>query len=127
MTDAMLMKEAIAAAENAMPAVSEFPVGAALLCADGRVFRGCNIESPSVLQVFCAERVALLSALAAGARDFRTLAVYAPKRPGIVPCGLCRQMLAEFAPSLKILLYESPDSIRVATIGELFPESYVFP
>ncbi len=127
MTDTNLMNEAIAVSENAFPKISEFPVGAALLCSDGRVFRGCNVESPSLLQTFCAERVALLSALAAGAREFTAIAIYAPNRLGIVPCGICRQMLSEFAPSIRILLYESEDSIRETSLAELLPESYIYP
>ncbi len=122
-----LMNRAVAAAGNARPSVSEFPVGAALLCDDGRIFEGCNVESPSLLQVYCAERVALLSALAAGARGFEALAIHAPKKPGIVPCGICRQMLAEFAPEIKIYLQADGDAIRETTLGELLPESYVYP
>jgi cytidine deaminase len=126
MTDFELANAAIEAAGRAMPGVSGFPVGAALLANDGRVFTGCNVESPSLLQVFCAERVALLSALADGARDFQAIAVHALKRPDITPCGLCRQMLSEFAPNVRVLLVASPQQWRTTDLAALFPEGFAF-
>lgn len=126
MTDAKLAKAAISAAGRALPRVSGFPVGAAVLCASGRVYEGCNIESPSLVQVFCAERVALLSALAAGEREILAVAVHAPKRPGITPCGLCRQMLVEFAPDARILLVKSESDIRETRLADLLPEAFQF-
>lgn len=126
MTDEALVQKAVEASKNARASVSDFPVGAAVLSSGGRVYTGCNVESPSLLQVFCAERVALLAALAAGETDFVSVAVYAPKRPGITPCGLCRQMLAEFAPSIRILLVSSPGEFRVTSLTELLPEGFLF-
>jgi cytidine deaminase len=124
MTDAELAERAIEAAAAALPSVSGFPVGAAVLAADGRVFTGCNVESPSLLQVFCAERVAILSALAAGARDIAVIAVHAPKRPDITPCGLCRQMIAEFAPGARILLVAKKGSVKETSLVELLPGAF---
>ena len=126
MTDAELAGLAIEAAKNALPLSSDFPVGAALLCADGRVFTGCNVESPSLLQVFCAERVAMLAALSAGARRFEALAIHAPRRPEITPCGLCRQMLAEFSPETRILIASGDGKIKETSLKELLPEAYTF-
>lgn len=75
---------------------SNFYVGAALLVADGRIFTGCNIENLSYGLTICAERVAIGSALAAGAREFLALAVVADTSEPISPCGACRQVMAEF-------------------------------
>ena len=124
MTDEELVEKAARAAENALAKVSGFRVGAAVLCADGRVFTGCNVESPSLLQVFCAERVALLKALSEGARDFWAIAVCAPTRPDVTPCGLCRQMLAEFAPGIRVLLATGEKGFRETTVEQLLPEAF---
>src|SRR6478672_11870970 len=103
-------RELLVAAETARAGAyarySGFQVGAALRCADGRVFVGCNIENASYGLTMCAERVALGSAVAAGARVFTALAVVAgtPDGPPVTPCGACRQVLAEFGPSFPVLL-----------------------
>ncbi len=75
---------------------SNFHVGAALLAADGRIFTGCNVENLSFGLTICAERVAIGSAIAAGAREFLALAVVADTNEPISPCGACRQVMAEF-------------------------------
>lgn len=124
-SDARLAVAAVGAAANARPVVSDFPVGAAVLTADGRVFTGCNIESPSLLQVFCAERVAMLKALSEGAGEIVAVAVHAPKKPDVTPCGLCRQFLAEWAPSARILLVAEPGRWTETTLAELLPGAFV--
>lgn len=89
---------------------SNFRVGAAVLAADGRVFTGCNVENASYGLCLCAERTALASAVAAGARIFRAIAVSCPDAPvslgltGRSPCGACRQWLLELAPDAVIFL-----------------------
>lgn len=75
---------------------SHFPVGAAVLTRDGRVFSGCNVENLSYGLSVCAERNALFHAVTAGARDFSAIAVVADSRKPISPCGACRQVMAEF-------------------------------
>lgn len=82
--------------DHAHAPYSKFPVGAALLAADGRVFSGCNVENLSFGLTLCAERVAIGSAIAAGTRDFVALAVVADTSEPISPCGACRQVMAEF-------------------------------
>ena len=87
----------IAAAEEArarsISDVSGYAVGAALLCEDGRVVTGCNIENIVLAETCCAEKVALLKALSEGARSFRTVAVFTRSSPPATPCGSCRQLL----------------------------------
>ncbi|MCL4235702.1 MAG: cytidine deaminase [Deltaproteobacteria bacterium] len=124
MTDEELVAMAIEAARRAYAPVSDFPVGAALLAEDGRVFTGCNVESPSLLHVVCAERVALLKAVSEGARDFETMAIHAPRRDDIAPCGLCRQMMVEFAPHLRVLLVRDADDWRETDIAALLPDAF---
>lgn len=96
MDDEVLVAKAWHARERAYAPYSQFAVGAALLSADGRVFTGCNVENLSYGLTICAERVALTSAIAAGAREFSSIAVVADTKVPISPCGACRQVMAEF-------------------------------
>lgn len=91
-----LVEAAWAAREHAYAPYSRFPVGAALLVEDGRIFVGCNVENLSYGLTNCAERVAIGAAVAAGARGFLAVAVVAETKEPISPCGACRQVLAEF-------------------------------
>ncbi len=91
-----LVAAAWAARDLAHAPYSNFQVGAALMATDGRVFTGCNVENLSFGLTICAERVAIGSAIAAGAREFRALAVVADTQEPISPCGACRQVMAEF-------------------------------
>jgi cytidine deaminase len=91
-----LLEVAWEARERAHAPYSKFHVGAALLAADGRIFPGCNVENLSYGLTNCAERVAIGSAIAAGARQFLAIAVVADTRVPISPCGACRQVLVEF-------------------------------
>jgi cytidine deaminase len=94
--DDELVTAAWQAREAAYAPYSGFAVGAAVLAADGRRFTGCNVENLSFGLTICAERVALASAVAAGAREFLTLAVVADTGVPVSPCGACRQVMAEF-------------------------------
>ena len=99
-----LLSSAGEAAARAYAPFSRFPVGAALLCAGGEIFPGCNVENSSYPLGICAERVALFSAVASGKREFRALALKIPGRRISTPCGACRQVLSEFCEDLPILV-----------------------
>jgi cytidine deaminase len=102
-----LVKAAWEAREMAYAPYSKFAVGAALLTADGRIFRGCNVENLSYGLTQCAERTAICAAVAAGAREFTVLAVVADTAVPISPCGACRQVMAEFGLPRVILANQS--------------------
>ncbi|MBZ0298827.1 MAG: cytidine deaminase [Anaerolineae bacterium] len=97
-----LVQAAITAAEHAYAPYSHYPVGAALRAGDGTIFTGCNVENASYPATICAERTALVKAVSEGQRQFDLIAVVT--RNGGFPCGICRQMLYEFAPDLRIIV-----------------------
>jgi len=102
---------------------SLFPVGAALLCADGAVFTGANIENRSFGLTTCAERSALFAAISQGERRFTAIAVVCPgSEHPVSPCGACRQVLSEFCPPDMPVYYAGRGGTHVeATLGELLP------
>ena len=121
-----LLAAAREAAERAYVPYSQFPVGAALLTADGTIVTGCNIENASYGLTVCAERVALFAAVASGHRAVRAVAVAAPRALGTTPCGACRQVLNEFAPRDRDLtvVVEGADGPDVTTLAALLPRSF---
>jgi cytidine deaminase len=118
-----LLARARAAQAMAVAPSSNFKVGAALLCDDGSVFTGCNIESPTYLGI-CAERVALFKALSEGRRGFTVIAIAGGSNGGCPPCGACRQVLWEFAPDLEVLLDDAQGSYVRRRITDYFPEPF---
>ena len=112
--------------ENAYAPYSRFPVGAALLATDGRVFTGCNVENASYGLANCAERVAIGKAVSEGAREFTAIAVIGPENAQpCAPCGACRQVLYEFGPELPVLVPATGgDGYRVQAMGELLPGAF---
>jgi len=115
-----LLKEAESAYQYAVAPSSGFRVGTALRSRDGRVFTGCNIESPVYLGV-CAERVALFKALSEGTREFEALAIVCEEGLPCPPCGTCRQLLWEFAPALQIIVREQNGGPLTYAIEDLLP------
>jgi len=124
----MQKSELIAAAaevrEHAYAPYSRFSVGAALLCEDGSVFTGCNVEAASYGNTICAERAALVQAVGAGKRGFVMLAVTAGTEQPCTPCGICRQMLYEFSPDMVILSAARDGSFTQKTLRELLPDAF---
>ncbi len=109
------------AQQSAYAPYSAFPVGAALLASDGRVFTGVNVENASYGLSVCAERNAVACAVANGARDFDAIAIVTDSDKPTMPCGVCRQVLWEFAHDL-VVVVESGGGRRIeTTIRELFP------
>ena len=97
MTDVdALCTTALAASTRAYAPYSKFHVGAALLCDDGTVVTGCNVENASYGLCICAERTAVSAAVASGRRTFTAIAIATSSSPPSAPCGMCRQVLAEF-------------------------------
>jgi cytidine deaminase len=122
-----LIRAALDAQTRAFCPYSNFPVGAALRTASGRIFQGVNVENASFGLTICAERVAASAAVAAGEREFAQIAVVS--RTGVTPCGACRQFLAEFNPSLPIVMIDSlqPGVIHESTLTELLPGRFEGP
>ena len=118
-----LVQAAKAARLHAHAPYSNFFVGAALECADGSVFTGCNVENLSFGLTICAERVAIGAAVAAGKRDFRCIAVAADTSEPVSPCGACRQVMAEFNPALPIILSTLGGKTEEFTLDQLLPRA----
>lgn len=128
MTDLELIQTAIEARKRAYAPYSGFFVGAALLAADGRVFTGCNIENAAFTPTNCAERTAFFKAVSEGVRAFEAIAVVGGKgeEPSefCAPCGVCRQVMAEFcSPDFRIIL-GNENNQTVYTLSELLPASF---
>ena len=130
MTDLMITAElrqladrATEAAEQAYVPYSKFRVGAALLTVDGSVFLGCNVENAAYSATICAERTACASAVAAGHRTFRAIAVHVDVEHGS-PCGVCRQFLAEFGTDL-IVVFRERGELVARPLSELLPSAFV--
>ena len=118
-----LMERAIKARENSYSPYSHFAVGAALLCEDGTIFEGCNIENASYGLTNCAERTAIFKAVSEGHTKFKALAVVADTEGPCAPCGACRQVMAEFKIPL-IIMGNLMGNIKIVTIEELLPFSF---
>jgi len=120
----VLRQAAIDASRNAWCPYSGFPVGAALLATDGRIFSGCNVENASHGLTLCAERNTIGQAIVAGCREFEALLVFTATQAPTTPCGACRQVITEFAPDAEVIcVCDGPDSIRTL-MRELLPHSF---
>lgn len=121
------MAAAVKAREKACAPYSKFKVGAALLTAKGKIISGANVESASYGLTCCAERIALFKALTSGEKNFIAIAVAARMDGGGMPCGACRQLLAEYAPCAKVWVSDSakPGEIKEFSVEELLPGAFV--
>jgi cytidine deaminase len=122
-----LVRAAAKARQRAVAPYSKFKVGAALLTRSGETVTGANVESASYGLTCCAERVALFSALTAGKRNFVAVAVVARAPGGPMPCGACRQLLAEYAPHAVVWVADSRAlrTIREFSVRELLPAAFL--
>ena len=119
-----LKAAAAAMLDRAYCPYSHFPVGAALECADGTVFTGCNIENAAYPVGICAERTAMSKAVSEGHRDFVRIVIAGRSEDYCVPCGMCRQMLYEFAPEMTVLCCYADEQFEAVPIAELLPYGF---
>ena len=117
-----LIQRAIKGRLKAYAPYSRFAVGAAVQCKSGAIFAGSNIENISYGLTICAERIAIGSAVAAGEREFVAIAVAADTIEPIVPCGACRQFLAEFSPDLIIVSATLRGDRKIENLSRLLPD-----
>lgn len=119
-----LAKRAWVARKNAYAPYSKFAVGAALLGESGHIFTGCNVENVSFGLTICAERVAMSTAVQAGCRKFAGIAVVAETEEPVMPCGACRQFLAEFEPSLLVYCMGTEGVHTTCSLSTLLPAPF---
>lgn len=100
---------------------SKFAVGAALVGGNGEVFTGCNVENISFGLTICAERAAIATAVAQGVRKFERIVIVSDSADPVVPCGACRQVMAEFAPALKIVSRTLANKTAELNLADLLP------
>ena len=125
MDDRELLRLANEARANSYCPYSKFPVGAALLCEDGTVYTGVNVENAAYGLSICAERTAIFKAISEGKRDFDKMAVTC-EGDHCRPCGSCRQVLHEHAPEMEVLMGNPDGSFVRATVRELLPDAFSF-
>ena len=121
-----LVEKAYAAKQYAYAPYSGFHVGAALLCDDGTIFTGCNIENAAYSPANCAERTAVFKAVSEGYRSFLAIAVAGSSGEYLAPCGVCRQVLMEFCDpdSFLVILAKNQTQYQSFRLGELFPHAF---
>lgn len=128
MTDLELMQYAVKAREKSYSPYSNFKVGAALLGKSGKVYLGCNIENAAYTPTNCAERTAVFKAVSEGEKEFTAIAIVGGKGEQLAsfcaPCGVCRQVLAEFCDKDFRLILGTPDNFSAYTFDEILPYSF---
>lgn len=124
MTEQELCRLAQEMCQRAYCPYSHFAVGAALECVDGSVYTGCNIENAAYSPSLCAERVAVAKAVSEGKRQFRRIAIASSGSEVCVPCGVCRQVLLEFAPDLEILCLGRAEQVERYVLADLLPHGF---
>ncbi len=119
-----LLQQAREMLDKAYVPYSKFPVGAALLCEDGTVYGGCNIENAAYGPTICAERAAMCRAICDGHQKFVAVAVVAKTGDYCFPCGVCRQTLYEFNPDLTVITGRNDGEFVVMKLHELLPNAF---
>lgn len=124
----LLMTKAQEARKNSYTPYSHFRVGAALLCKNGKIYTGCNIENAAYTPGNCAERTAIFKAVSEGERDFEALAIVGGKEGETAdfcaPCGVCRQVIAEFCKKDFKIILGNEEKFQAYTLGELLPFAF---
>lgn len=120
-SDTQLIQMAIDAQKNSYSPYSNYKVGAAVLCKDGKVFTGANIENASYPCGICAERVAMAKAISEGNMNFVKIAIAGSSKELCTPCGLCRQFMFEFSPALKVLCSNNKGQYKEHELSSLLP------
>ena len=124
MTDRKLIELANDVMTNSYSPYSRFKAGAAVECADGAIYMGCNIENAAFGVTVCAETVAIASAVAAGQRGFKRIAIISEGGAYSFPCGTCRQLLNEFSPELEVLCARSDGRYVSYPLSALLPMAF---
>ncbi len=119
-----LIQKAKEVRDRAYAPYSDFRVGAALEAKDGSVFTGCNVENASYAATCCAERTALVKAVSEGVTEFRRIAIFAGTKEPCPPCGICRQVLYEFAPEIEIRMVGKEGKTTASKLSELMPNAF---
>lgn len=119
-----LIKEAEKTRKRAYTPYSKFQVGAAVLCADGKIFTGCNIENASFSLAVCAERVAIFKAISEGSTKFKAIAVIGDTDKPLSPCGACRQVISEFGEDIPLIMANLKGDFKIKKIKKLLPEAF---
>jgi cytidine deaminase len=122
--DLALLAFAREAQDKAYAPYSGFRVGAAIF-ADGEIYQGCNVENAAYGSTMCAERGAAMSAVLAGKTYFDAIAVVGDSEDPTVPCGCCRQFLAEFNPEMRVVMGGRLDHVQVSSLDQLLPDAFV--
>ena len=124
MTEQELCRLAISMLDRSYVPYSHFPVGAALECTDGTVYTGCNIENATYTPTICAERTAIFKAISEGHKDFKRIVIAGRSEDYCVPCGVCRQVMKEFAPNLEVICLNGKGEAKHFTLPELLPYGF---
>ena len=119
-----LKGDALGMMEKAYAPYSRFPVGAALECEDGTVFTGCNVENAVFPAGICAERNAIFHAVAQGHTRFSRIVVASHSREFTLPCGICRQVMAEFSPDMEVICLNSAGDDARFFLRDLLPHAF---
>jgi cytidine deaminase len=119
-----LIKEAKKARKRAYTPYSKFKVGAAVLCVDGKIFTGCNIENASFGLTVCAERIAIFKAISEGSTKIEAIAVIGDTDKSCSPCGACRQVISEFGEDIPLIMANLKGDVKIKKIKELLPEAF---
>lgn len=131
MKEQLLIEEALTAREQAYCPYSNFAVGAALLTGSGKIYHGCNVENASYSVANCAERTAIFKAVSEGEKEFVAIAVVGGKKDAspvdyVYPCGVCRQVMAEFGnpEEFRIIVAKTANDYKTYVLKDLLPESF---